>query len=250
MKNITADLFRRLQWRNNASGVILLCEVGDGGEVAARGRYGFRNRGWSDAISMQTWPSKGLLVTGYEVKATRPDWLRELDEPEKNATWQKQCHEWYIVAPKDIVKLEELPDDWGLLVPRGADGLRIASRATVKAERGLVPLGLMAAVFRAAGNERRRLEGIARDEIREQEREILEKQIERSDRAAGDYRKKFEELGDALGSHWGNLDRLKERAVAIQSLERSGDDPKKLLAELRQRFERAASQIANIEESL
>lgn len=242
LSEITADLFRRLRERNNGSGGIVLCEVGDGA--------GFRNRGWSDAISMQTWPSKKLVVTGYEVKATRSDWLRELDDPAKNEKWQKQCHEWYIVAPKGVVELPELPMGWGLLVPRGEDGLRIASRADIKTDRESVPLGLMAAVFRAADHERRNLEGIARREMREEAVADLADELERSEKIANQWREKFEGIAGALGSPWENLEKLKRRATAVRELENEHDDPKKLLRDLRTRLERTAAELQRVEDGL
>ncbi len=241
--SITADLFRRLRLRNNASGSIMLCEVGDGA--------GLRNRGWSDAISMQTWPEKKLLVTGYEVKATRRDWLRELDNPEKNAGWQKQCHEWYVVAPKDIVKLEELPTNWGLMVTRGVDGLRIAKRSETNGQdRTTVSLELMAAVFRAASRELAHLEDAGRRrEIQEEERERVAEELGHLRREAKDWEQRHMELVDALGSRWDNFDKLKKRAAAIRQLE-NNDDFQALLLGLRKRLERAVALVKGAEESL
>lgn len=59
-------------------------------------------------------------VHGYEVKVSRADWLRELADLSKANTWARFCHHWWLVAShKDIVQAGELPDGWGLLVPRG-----------------------------------------------------------------------------------------------------------------------------------
>ena len=238
----TADLFRRLRVRSEAGGSVMLCEVGDSA--------GFRNKGWSDAISMQTWPSKKLLVTGYEVKATRRDWLRELDIPEKNAVWQKQCHEWYVVAPKDVVKLQELPLAWGLMVPRGVDGLRIAKRSETNGQdRTTVSLELMAAVFRAASHELIHLEQAGKREIQEEERERVAEELGHLRREAKDWEQRHMELVDALGSRWDNFDKLKKRAAAIRQLE-NNDDFQALLLGLRKRLERAVALVKGAEESL
>lgn len=237
---ITADLFRRLRKRNNANGVILLCEVGDGA--------GFGNRGWTDVVSMQTWPSKKLIITGYEVKATRPDWLRELDNPEKNVAWQKQCHEWYIVAPKDVLKLEELPEGWGLLVPRGKDSLRIAVRSE-KIGVETISLDLMAAVFRAAGNERRHLQNAARQEIQEQECERVAERMGRLEHEARKWEQSHIELVEAIGSRWENLDKLKKRAAAIRALDEH-DDPRRIVRQVREKLERTVEKMKDIEGSL
>lgn len=239
---ITRDLFVRLRLRER-DGEIFLLEVGDGA--------GFGNRGWSDAISMQTWPSKDLVIRGYEVKATRSDWLRELDEPEKNRRWQEACDEWYIVAPKNVVVLEELPPAWGLLVPKGEEQLRIASRSETSSSQGIIPRGLLAAVFRAAANERRALEKGARLEIEEIIQGQHRARMERLEREARDWEKRYMELVEALGGHrWTNFDRLKKFAAAVRKIEENGDDPKKLLADLRRKFEATASRIGSIESDL
>lgn len=156
---ITHDLYRRLRNRyGRGDGHVLLCNVGNGA--------GHGNDGYADAIAMQTWPSKGLSIIGFEVKASRSDWLKELDSPEKNKEWQFTCHQWYIVAAKGIVKLEELPPSWGLMVPSGKDKLRISSRCEApKDDRDLVPLSLMAAVFRAAGKETHDARSQMRDQV-------------------------------------------------------------------------------------
>lgn len=99
-KETTRDLYRRLRNRYGGNGNVLLCGVGNGA--------GFGNDGWADAIAMQTWPSKGLRVIGFEVKASRSDWLKELDKPSKNAEWQEACHEWYDAQERD--RLHELAE--------------------------------------------------------------------------------------------------------------------------------------------
>ena len=144
---ITSDLYARLARRiANAPGEILIREVGNGA--------GSKNSGWVDAISMQTWPSKGLAITGYELKATRQDWLRELDNPEKNRAWQGCADMFYIVAPKGIVEILELPHMWGLMIPSG-DALRIQVRAQWDGKSSTsVPYGMVAAIFRAIERDR------------------------------------------------------------------------------------------------
>ena len=237
---ITEDLYRRLALRADPrNGLVMLCNVGDGA--------GFRNNGWSDAISMQTWPSKRLTVCGYEVKATRSDWLRELDSPSKNRAWQDQCHEWYIIAPKDAVKLEELPISWGLMVPQGADGLRIASRSE-RPGKDIVSLDLLAAVFRAAGRELTigldKAKISIRDEIRSQVAEEL--RMDKAEAEAG--RARYEELMSALGGRWENHEELKRRARAVREFNVEGAIRR--VRSMRIELENMAKRLAEAEESL
>lgn len=70
-----------------------------------------------DALAMGLWPSRGLELIGFECKSHRSDWLRELKNPEKAEPVAKFCDRWFIVAANaQVVKPEEVPALWGLLV--------------------------------------------------------------------------------------------------------------------------------------
>lgn len=76
---------------------------------------GARHRRWADALAMGLWPSRGLTLTGFEIKASRTDWLKEFKQPEKAEAIAAYCHYWFlVVADKSIVKEGELPENWGL----------------------------------------------------------------------------------------------------------------------------------------
>lgn len=84
-------------------------EVSNGTGANARRR--------ADAVALGVWPSRGHTLVGFEFKEDRRDWLREKDNPEKAEAVASHCDCWYVVAGTDaIVKLEELPAPWGLLV--------------------------------------------------------------------------------------------------------------------------------------
>lgn len=73
----------------------------------------------ADAIAMGLWPSRGLHLNGFEIKVNRGDWLGELKRPDKAEEIAQFCDFWWIVAPKDLIKVEELPTPWGLMIPHG-----------------------------------------------------------------------------------------------------------------------------------
>jgi hypothetical protein len=75
----------------------------------------------ADAIAMGLWPSRGLELHGIEVKKSRPDWLRELKDPEKaEGGLFPYCDRWWIaISDPKIVLNAELPKPWGLLAPKG-----------------------------------------------------------------------------------------------------------------------------------
>ena len=73
-----------------------------------------------DALAMAMWCSLGLEVHGFEIKMSRSDWLRERRQPFKNEALFFYCDRWWLVlGDKDIIKDDELPPTWGLLIPRG-----------------------------------------------------------------------------------------------------------------------------------
>lgn len=68
-----------------------------------------------DLLCVGTWPSTKYVVHGYEIKASRSDWLRELKDPPKSAEGRAKVDHWWIAAPPGVVKREEVPEDWGWL---------------------------------------------------------------------------------------------------------------------------------------
>lgn len=79
-------------------------------------RHGKQPR-YADMIAMGLWPSSGLLISGFEIKTSRADWLKEISDEKKAVAVQQFCDRWYLVTNSEsIVKEGELPDDWGWMV--------------------------------------------------------------------------------------------------------------------------------------
>lgn len=76
---------------------------------------GGRHSRWADAVSMACWPSRGLRIYGFELKASRSDWLREKKKPEKSVAIQRFCHHWVLVTGEGVLADGELPPTWGHL---------------------------------------------------------------------------------------------------------------------------------------
>lgn len=78
---------------------------------------GFRGRRRADAVALGIWPSRGYTLIGFEFKEDRRDWMREKENPAKADVIAGHCDVFYVVAGRDgIVRVEELPEPWGLLV--------------------------------------------------------------------------------------------------------------------------------------
>ncbi|MCT1363940.1 hypothetical protein [Microbacterium sp. p3-SID131] len=91
----------------------------------------------ADALYVGFFQSRGKMLVGHELKVSRADWLHELDQPAKAEAWEPNCHSWYVVAPStDIVRPEELPHGWGLMIPgRSRTRMTVVVKATVHPDR-------------------------------------------------------------------------------------------------------------------
>src|SRR5215470_16401523 len=94
-REITADLERRLRARFASPAYAYLPQVGDA-TGAGVGRH-------ADVVVMGLWPSRGLKLMGFEIKAGRGDWLGEIRNPSKAESIARFCDQWWVVAPQDVI---------------------------------------------------------------------------------------------------------------------------------------------------
>lgn len=68
--------------------------------------------GWAIAL----YPSHSLLRVTYEIKVSRSDFLGEIRrKPLKRRAGLRMSNEFYFVAPKGLIKADELPPEAGLM---------------------------------------------------------------------------------------------------------------------------------------
>ena len=78
------------------------------------------NRRTADFVACDTWESGKFAIHGHEVKVSRADWRRELEDPDKAGAFLHHMHQWWLVVPSaGMVHPGELPDGWGLMALRG-----------------------------------------------------------------------------------------------------------------------------------
>lgn len=116
-----------------------------------RDAAGFQSKRSADAIAMNTWPSRGLEINGFEIKASRSDWLRELKDPAKAEAIAAYCDRWWIVALPDLVKPDELPIGWGLLELKANGSLKEMKLAPKKEDVKPLNRTFIAAMMRRCG---------------------------------------------------------------------------------------------------
>lgn len=136
----TDEIIKRLSVKYTSPHFGFLTQVRNG--------TGYKSDRTTDAMAMSLWPSRGLHVYGFEVKASRGDWLGELKKPEKAEAMAKYCHYWYLViGHKEIIKDDELPKTWGLIVPHG-NGLKIKKEAEFNENAVVFDYLMLAGIFR------------------------------------------------------------------------------------------------------
>lgn len=163
----------------------------------------------ADALYVGFTGTTGRLLIGHEVKVTRADWRRELDQPGKADTWADECHAWYVVAPTvDIVRPEELPHGWGLMTvnPRTTVRLDITVKAQVHPDRHPTWTACRSLLSRAdmlrahaIWEATQKARDAAQADIDSQVQARLHIALQRDD--AGRLRQQLDGILDALGVH-------------------------------------------------
>jgi hypothetical protein len=83
-----------------------------------------------DAVVMGLWPSLGMDLMGMEIKVSRSDWLHEYRNPGKASEVFDYFDKWWLVAPANVAKMEEIPEPWGWLVPENGKLRKVRDAAT------------------------------------------------------------------------------------------------------------------------
>jgi hypothetical protein len=125
-----------------------------------RDATGYNSRRSADALVMLLWPSRGLFVTGFELKVSRNDWLRELKNPSKAEAIARYCDFWFLVSPEKVIQPGELPPTWGHLIA-GKGKLTTAVEATKNRAVQTFDTAFFASLCRSVHKEIEKLRGTA-----------------------------------------------------------------------------------------
>jgi len=95
-----------------------------------RNGTGFPNQTRSlDAFVLNLYPSERHARYAFEIKVSRSDFLRELNQPHKRMWGMEVSNEFWFVCSPGIAKTDEIPEGCGLLVPTKTGKLRALKRA-------------------------------------------------------------------------------------------------------------------------
>lgn len=135
-------VFNILRKRYPASEYALMCEVSDAA--------GHSRSGSLDYLVMNLWPSRGLHLTGIELKSSRSDWLRELKQPDKQERHIKFCDFFYLLTAGDgIANISEIPSTWGWMSIKGSK-VHVIKEAPKLTAQPITPNFLAALLKRAS----------------------------------------------------------------------------------------------------
>lgn len=116
-----------------------------------------------DLVAVDTWRSGGYGLHGFEVKVSRSDLRRELNNLEKAAKFEQHLDTFTIVAPTTVLsgwREMGIPERWGLMAVAGDGSTRYlrkpGSRPGYAAAVRAVERPLFAALTRAVANTAQR----------------------------------------------------------------------------------------------
>lgn len=119
----------------------VLSEVRDATGWSGKGRT-------ADLLALSLWPSRGLVLHGFEIKSYRGDWKREQGAPEKADAIAQFCDYWWLaLTDAKIARLDEVPATWGVLAPDDKGKLAVVKQAD-RMQPQPWTRGFMASMFR------------------------------------------------------------------------------------------------------
>lgn len=163
----------------------LLFNVGNG--------TGHHCTGWADAIAMSLYPSRGLAIHGFEFKASRTDWTKELKDPHKAEKVAKYCDFWWLVARADIVKDAELPLGWGQMEWRDSK-LKLVRAASQMKPVQLDREFIAAILRRSAESDQKVIDELVRKQVDKDRAEHQQSRKDAIERDRSEYSKVLKNL--------------------------------------------------------
>lgn len=132
----------------------------------------------ADAVAMDMWPSRGMKITGFEVKVSRHDWLREKGNPVKAEAIAAYCDRWALVTAFGVAESIEVPHawDWYELSEKG-DKLALRQRGH-ETEAKVLDRSFVASLLRCATRGELLEIEVRAEKMIEKERDRIESEVE------------------------------------------------------------------------
>jgi hypothetical protein len=164
----------------------------------------------ADLVHIGLWNSRGAGgIDVCELKTSRADFRREIDQPAKAEAWWPYCNRFWIVSPHESVTPPgELPEGWGLMVPGKARRFRVVVKPAEHEAKLTVPL--LVTLLKCTETTRVNAVQAERDKLRGEHYRELQKareeaRMNRADPAVKARLEHLDQLETALGA---KLDRF------------------------------------------
>ena len=135
-----------------------------------------------DFVAVDCWPSSGLKIMAFEIKISKSDFRRELEDPTKHNIFFDEIDNYSIVAPDYVLDdMSIIPKKWGVYHVVRDDNGKLALKTVRKplalhddkAEDRKISRGFMASLVRAIDSQ------AATKAVLYKERQALEEKIRR-----------------------------------------------------------------------
>lgn len=181
-------------------------------------------RRYADAVAMNLFPSRGLELHGVEIKVSKGDWRRELQNPAKAETIFQYCDRWWIAALEGIVDKAELPPTWGLLELKG-DKLRQIVAAPTLQPRELTRNFIAAMMRRTSQADHAVVDQLVHakvQELRKADEDWIENQVKSRTRDLRERLQRIEAIEKAAGISLTDWEASAEIGHAIKAIRAAG----------------------------
>jgi len=174
----------------------------------------------ADAVAINAYASKGFETRGFEIKVSKKDLAKELQNGAKSDVIAKFCDYWFLVTPKGLSDDFSFPPTWGVLEYR--DG-KLRQKTKAKKLAKVEPTaGFLCAILR--GRERLIFKAASRITAN-REKQIRQENLWRENSAEKNLnllREKLDKIKDATGiclDEWTPTQSIIYRLKAASSLE-------------------------------
>lgn len=107
-----------------------------------------------DVVAVNCYESKGFAIEGIEIKVSRADLMREVQDASKHNVFFDNLDYYSVAIPAGIVKLDELPAAWGVYTVKDSN-LRTTRKPKPLHDEGLkaIDKGFAAALCRCMATQ-------------------------------------------------------------------------------------------------
>jgi hypothetical protein len=119
----------------------------------------------ADAIAINAYPSRSFETRGFEIKVSRSDLQRELNESAKAEEIYGFTNYWFLVVPKGLTKDMAIPETWGVIE---FDGEKLRQKKQATFHESTITKGFMIAFIRGRQRADARNKAVEREELKQE----------------------------------------------------------------------------------